>query len=319
MERGGRGEKSGLILSWPWPIISEVISSGAPPPGTFGWSSGVGLSMKGSRVCRTVSHAYWNRSVRCAASAIRPPASSISTRNGSAGSPRQRRARRHVVTSPVVRSTRSRSPSSDQGRDARPPARAGRPRSSCGRTSARRSPRPRSRCPSPCSAFVAMARPDDCPKCLPATTMSPGCTFTGTPGPGPPARAARSPPSARTTYCVFTSRSVGMLSPNFQQRPSKFTVRSPVPWPVISPAMADAATVAADARYIGASALPLRPGKLRACVEIIASPAAIAPMLYGLVGARARREPRRARLVQREDAALPRPPRRRPRGWRARC
>src|SRR5690606_7847993 len=46
----------------------------------------------------------------------------------------------------------------------------------------------------------------------------------------------------------------------------------------IRPSTADAATVAAEARYIDAFGLPLRPGKLRAWVEIIASPAAIAPM-----------------------------------------
>src|SRR3989338_1832662 len=47
----------------------------------------------------------------------------------------------------------------------------------------------------------------------------------------------------------------------------------------IEPATAAAATLNAEARYIFASGLPLRPGKFRAWVEIIASLAVIAPML----------------------------------------
>jgi hypothetical protein len=46
----------------------------------------------------------------------------------------------------------------------------------------------------------------------------------------------------------------------------------------MTPATADAATVSDDARYIDASGLPLRPGKLRAWVVLKATSAAPPPL-----------------------------------------
>ena len=46
----------------------------------------------------------------------------------------------------------------------------------------------------------------------------------------------------------------------------------------MQPFSAEAATVEAEERYIIASGLPFRPGKLRACVETMASVLLMAPM-----------------------------------------
>src|SRR5580658_11105957 len=71
------------------------------------------------------------------------------------------------------------------------------------------------------SAFAASARPDEQPKLRPATRISPGFTFDGKSG------LAVSRTCFAISFGVFhiiwvgVIRSVGILSPNFQQFPSK--------------------------------------------------------------------------------------------------
>src|SRR3972149_4231960 len=68
-------------------------------------------------------------------------------------------------------------------------------------------------------ALAAMARPEDWPKCLPVTTMSPGFTLAGNSGLQVSRTCLRISGQGLKIRSVLTIRSVGMLSPNFQQRP----------------------------------------------------------------------------------------------------